>query len=566
MLSGNKHPFLLPLSALLLCWTNRNAAQEARTNYVTVKTVNGHVRGRLLDVDGASVAQFLGIRYAEPPVGVLRFRKPLPARSWQPETLDALEFGSPCAQANGSLPPVSWLVPRDKVSEDCLFLNVWHPLGDSQDNLGVLAWIHGGGYRAGTASDPDFDGRKLAATGNVVVVTINYRLGSFGYLYTGPGTSTGNYALWDHNLALRWIRDNIARFRGDPGRVTVWGESAGSIAVGSLLLSRQNAGLIHRAILSSGSNFWLLPPMNRVGHEFADRIAGHVGCLDSEKPSSKTHPAQVLRCLRSVPADAIIDAEQTQFPDDLVTFRPAFGDEYLPLPDLTTLSKSMFIPLDSLLAGGVSEEGSLFLYFKDHVLFGPSVPKLTRKQAFDFALKHYLGVLPEDVQAMIKEFYQKNVASDEDSRGVFRSLIDMVGDYLIMCPTKFHAELFAKTNRPAYFYMLDHRSKKGRFPPYMGSMHFEDVQYFFGLPFVFPGRHTDEDRAFSLLCMRVIGSYVSTGKPQLPEEDIDWPVFTKEQPTHVMLRAGNSSVEWGFHDDGCNLYRKIYEIFNIVTP
>ncbi|KAL3201605.1 hypothetical protein MRX96_012632 [Rhipicephalus microplus] len=477
MLSGKKQPLLLPFGALLLCCTKRNAAQD----YIT------------------------------------------------PETLDALEFGSPCAQANGSLPPVSWLVPRDKVSEDCLFLNVWYPIGEGQDNLGVLAWIHGGGYRAGTASDPDFDGRKLAAVGNVVVVTINYRLGSFGYLYTGPGTSTGNYALWDHNLALRWIRDNIARFRGDPRRVTVWGESAGSIAIGSLLLSQQNAGLIHRAVLSSGSNFWLLPPMNRAGHEFADRIAGHVGCLDSKKPSSKTHPAQVVRCLRSVPADAIIDAEQTQFPDDLVTFRPSFGDQYLPLPDLTTLSKSMFIPLDSLLAGAVTEEGSLFLYFKDHVLFGPSMPKLTRKQAFDFALEHYLGALPEGVQTMIKEFYQNNVTSDEDSRGVFRS-------------------------------------EKGRFPPYMGSMHFEDVQYFFGLPFVFPDRHTDEDRAFSLLCMRVIGSYINTGTPQLPEDDIDWPVFTKEQPTHVMLRAGNSSVGLGFHEDGCNLYRKIYEMLGIGTP
>uniref|UniRef100_A0A023GNE1 Carboxylic ester hydrolase n=1 Tax=Amblyomma triste TaxID=251400 RepID=A0A023GNE1_AMBTT len=564
-MSGDRLPCLLLLVSLVLCEADHNATQSS-PSYVTARTTNGQVRGQLLDVDGVSVAQYLGIRYAEAPVGRLRYRKPVPAQPWHPETLDALEFASPCAQANGSLPPVSWLVSRNKVSEDCLFLNVWHPMR-GPDSRGVLVWIHGGGYRAGTASDPDFDGKKLAAVGDVVVVTVNYRLGSFGYLYTGPGTSSGNYALWDHNLALRWVRDNIARFRGDPSRVTVWGESAGSIAIGSLLLSQQNAGLIHRAILASGSNFWLLPQMNHVGHEFTDRIAKHAGCLDPSKPSSKSHPAQVLQCLRSAPVDVIIDAEQTQFPDELVTFRPSFGDQFLPLPDLTALSKGLFIPLESLLVGGVTEEGSLFLYFKDHVLFGPKMPKLTKKQAFDFAVRHYFGVLPMPAQLMIKEFYQSNVTSDQDWEGVLRSLIDMVGDYLIFCPTKFHAELFANTNRPAYFYMLDHRSEKGRFPPYMGSMHFEDVQYFFGLPFVFPNRHTDEDRAFSLLCMRVVGAYVNNGKPELPEGDIDWPVFTRQQPTHVMLRAGNgSSVEWGFHEDGCNLYRRLYKMLNVDVP
>ncbi|KAK8788885.1 hypothetical protein V5799_021338, partial [Amblyomma americanum] len=508
-MSGNKLPCLLLPVLLALCEFDGNAGQSS-PSYVTVKTTNGPVRGQLLDVDGVTVAQFLGVRYAEPPVGNLRFRKPVPAQPWHPETLDALEFASPCAQANGSLPPVSWLVPRDKVKEDCLFLNVWHP-ASGEGSRGVLFWVHGGGYRAGTASDPGFDGRKLAAAGDVVVVTINYRLGSFGYLYTGPGTSTGNYALWDHNLALRWVRDNIARFRGDPRRVTVWGESAGSIAVGSLLLSQQNAGLIHQAILASGSNFWLLPQMNQVGNEFTDRVAKHVGCLDPSKPSSKSHPAQVLQCLRSAPVDDILDAEQTQFPEDLVTFRPASGDQYLPIPDLTALSKRLFIPLDSLLVGGVTEEGSLFLYFKDHVLFGPTMPKLTKQEAFDFAVKHYLGALPMPAQLMIKDFYQSNITSDQDWEGVLRSLIDMVGDFLIFCPTKFHAELFASTNRPSYFYMLDHRSEKGRFPPYMGSMHFEDVQYFFGLPFIFPDRYTDKDRAFSLVCLRVIGGYVNNG-------------------------------------------------------
>nr|XP_037274174.1 LOW QUALITY PROTEIN: cholinesterase-like [Rhipicephalus microplus] len=476
-----------------LCVT---AAGVTAGRHITTETLNGHVRGLIENVGGVNVATYLGIPYAEPPVGELRFRKPLPANQWHPTTLDALNFASPCAQANGSFPPSPWLVKRDQVSEDCLYLNVWSPLGRPKP-LGVLVWIHGGGYRTGTASQVLYDGKALSAVGDIVVVSINYRLGSLGFLYTGPGSSSGNYALWDQHLCLLWVRDNIARFGGDPGRVTVYGESAGSIGIGAQLVSPRNAGLIHRAIMASGSNYWLVPPQNAVGHEYADRIARHVGCLDESKPSSKTHPEQVIECLRSAPVHKIIDAEDTQFHKEIVTFTPSHGDDYLPLPEVDAISRGLFIPLESILAGATTEEGGVFLYFRvPSFINSTSAPKLTKPEVVDLLTNQYFGYLPGETRSFLIDEYMRRVSGLSDYSGNLK---------------RFYAEAFAKTNRLVYFYLYDYRYERGFWPSWMGSTHFADLQFTFGMPFRFPERYSNADREHSKTCMQLIGSYVNTG-------------------------------------------------------
>ncbi|XP_077553639.1 acetylcholinesterase-1-like [Haemaphysalis longicornis] len=541
------------------------AAGVSSERYITAKTQNGNVRGIIEDADGVDVARYLGIPYAEPPVGNLRFRKPAPARPWFPTTRDALSFASPCAQANGSFPPVPWLVHRDQVSEDCLYLNVWSRVA-SPKPMGVLFWIHGGGYRTGSASEPLYDGKTLAAVGDVVVVTINFRVGSFGFLYTGPGSSSGNYALWDQHLCLLWVKDNIAHFGGDPKRVTVYGESAGAIGIGAMLVAPANAGLIHRAIMASGSNYWLVPPQNVVGNAYADRIANYVGCLDASKPSSKTHPDQVVDCLRRAPVDKIIDAEDTLFPEELVTFTPSHRDEFLPLPELAAISQGMFIPLESIFAGGMANEGSMFAYFRGpSFIASPSGPRLTKKEVADFAARHYFSFLPKAMQSIVTDSYLRRVPGTADWSGNLQALVDTLGDFVIFCPTKFYVEAFAKTNRPTYFYVFDFRSERSTWPPWMGATHFEDLQFTFGMPFRFPDRYTDEDRDQSKVSMQVIGSYVNNGVPTMPGGG-GWPVFSKEQPLHVFLRAVNASIGSGYHDQGCDTYRMLYRLLGVATP
>ncbi|KAH8039161.1 hypothetical protein HPB51_005337 [Rhipicephalus microplus] len=368
-----------------LCVT---AAGVTAGRHITTETLNGHVRGLIENVGGVNVATYLGIPYAEPPVGELRFRKPLPAKPVASDDLGRPELRKPLRPSQRPKP------------------------------LGVLVWIHGGGYRTGTASQVLYDGKALSAVGDIVVVSINYRLGSLGFLYTGPGSSSGNYALWDQHLCLLWVRDNIARFGGDPGRVTVYGESAGSIGIGAQLVSPRNAGLIHRAIMASGSNYWLVPPQNAVGHEYADRIARHVGCLDESKPSSKTHPEQVIECLRSAPVHKIIDAEDTQFHKEIVTFTPSHGDDYLPLPEVDAISRGLFIPLESILAGATTEEGGVFLYFRvPSFINSTSAPKLTKPEVVDLLTNQYFGYLPGETRSFLIDEYMRRVSGLSDYSG-----------------------------------------------------------------------------------------------------------------------------------------------------
>ena len=240
-------------SAIALTWCAA-AAAAVPTAHVA--------QGRLEGLQEGPIDAFLGIPYAAPPVGRNRWRAPGPAPHWS-GTRTATHFGASCWQPrvprDGFGPWTHEYVALDTpVSENCLYLNVWMPRARSAREP-VLVWIHGGGFIGGSGSVPIYDGARLAAHG-IVVVTINYRLGPLGFLIT-PGLAReavsaheppGNYGLQDMIAALRWIRGNIAAFGGDPGEVTVAGQSAGAIAINDLLVSPLAAGLFQRAIIESG--------------------------------------------------------------------------------------------------------------------------------------------------------------------------------------------------------------------------------------------------------------------------------------------------------------------------
>lgn len=220
-----------------------------------VRTGAGPVEGTT-SADGR-VRVFKGIPFAAPPVGEARWKAPAPAAPWT-AVKTTVAFGPRCAQ--GSL--FSDMIFRDEMSEDCLYLNVWTPAAGDGAKLPVMFWIHGGGFQAGSASEPRQDGEQLARKG-VVVVSANHRLGVFGFLAHAELTkesgrnASGNYGLLDQVAALQWVRDNIGAFGGDPGNVTIFGESAGSFAVSALVVSPLAKGLIHRAIGESGAFFTL---------------------------------------------------------------------------------------------------------------------------------------------------------------------------------------------------------------------------------------------------------------------------------------------------------------------
>jgi para-nitrobenzyl esterase len=244
-MSRARRPCQLLLPALL-CATLAAAAPAdgSPADSVVIKTPSGALRGAAQD----GMRSFLGVPYARPPVGDLRWRAPQPLPAWA-GTRDALQFGPECMQGAGRAP-----VP---MSEDCLFLNVWVAAQPAARKLPVLVWVHGGAFMVGSAAQPVYDGASLARRG-LIVVTLNYRLGKFGFLahpaltQETPDGPLGNYGLMDVLAALKWVKANISSFGGDPRKVTLAGQSAGGAAVYDLMSSPLAVGLFSKAIIESG--------------------------------------------------------------------------------------------------------------------------------------------------------------------------------------------------------------------------------------------------------------------------------------------------------------------------
>jgi para-nitrobenzyl esterase len=280
--------------------------------------------GTLEGLDSAGVMVFRGIPYAAPPVGALRWRPPAPASRWT-GVRPANQLGHNCIQHQpyGDIDPFA-----AGVSEDCLYLNVWtNSLDARAPRRPVMVWIHGGGFFAGFGGEERHNGARLAQKG-AVVVTINYRLGAFGFLAhpalaaESPHHATGNYGLLDQIAALQWVKRNIARFGGDPSRVTIFGESAGGMSVGSLIASPLAKGLFQRAILESGTgvSIGVFPrdTARKIGMRLADSL--HVRGSD----------ADAARQLRALSPDTVLAASLRLGEKDQPMFFPVVDGWVLP--------------------------------------------------------------------------------------------------------------------------------------------------------------------------------------------------------------------------------------------
>ena len=270
------------------------AARVAAPPRVTIDT------GTLEGLDSAGVMVFRGIPYAAPPVGALRWRPPLPASRWiglRPAT----QLGHNCIQHQ---PYGDINASAAGLSEDCLYLNVWtNSLDTRASQRPVMVWIHGGGFFAGFGGEERHNGARLAQKG-AVVVTLNYRLGAFGFLAhpalaaESPHHAAGNYGLLDQIAALQWVKRNIARFGGDPSRVTIFGESAGGMSVGSLIASPLAKGLFQRAILESGTGINIgvgsRADAQKVAMQFAESLHVRGSGADAARQLRALNPDTIL--------------------------------------------------------------------------------------------------------------------------------------------------------------------------------------------------------------------------------------------------------------------------------
>jgi para-nitrobenzyl esterase len=357
-----------------------------------VHTSDGLVRG----LDTTQAREFLGIPYAAPPTGALRWSPPRPAVPWH-GVRAATAPGSDCPQIGA----IDTGVPQTSTNEDCLYLNVYTPLTARHRSLPVMVWIHGGALVGGAGSI--YDGSVLAAKGNVIVVTINYRLGAFGFLaLPSLGAESGDYGLMDQQAALRWVQRNARAFGGDPRDVTVFGESAGGLSVCTNMASPTAAGLFSRAIAESGC---VAPASTRQQADAqGTALAASLGCSDA---------ATAAACMRSQPVSAILRAAAG------LSWSMVIADPILPLQPPAAFAEGRYAHVP-LLQGSNLDEGRFFVAFEFDALGSP----LTAAQ--------YPAVIQQEFGAAAPQVLARYPLSGYPSPDLALSAV--VTDELFSCP------------------------------------------------------------------------------------------------------------------------------------
>ena len=413
--------------------------------------------GRLAGTHTDGVVRFAGIPYAAAPVGPRRFAPPAPVEAWE-GVRDASSFGPVPPQAAGTIEMLAGAGAPDW-DEDCLTLNVFTPSLDGERP--VMVWIHGGGFTGGSGSVPWYDGSALVRGGDVVVVTINYRLGAFGWLYLGgvdpAHAASGNAGLLDQVAALQWVRDNIASFGGDPGRVTVFGESAGAMSVATLMGTPAAAGLFSGAIAQSGAahNVW-----DTAGaHELTERIMAELNVTD-------------VAGLQAVDAAALL-AAQTKAATELTTERvkrpeaDVLGLPFGPVLDGVVLPVA---PLEAIAAGSAADVALLTGTTRDEWrLFGMMLRSVDDEEM----LLRRLGRMVEDPHQMSSVYRQ---AHDDASHDAMWNQI--MTDRVFRIPAIRLAETQA-THQPDATFMYLFEWASTAFDGRLGSCHALEIPFVF---------------------------------------------------------------------------------------
>ncbi len=471
-----------------------------------VSVTGGHVQG--VSADG--ITSFKGIPFAAPPIGSLRWRDPRPVRPWK-GIKEADHFAPVCMQDPGFFFKPSGLTPT--ISEDCLYLNVWTPARSARERLPVMVWIYGGGFDGGATGVPVYDGARLASKG-VVLVSIAYRTGAFGFLADpelsaeSPHHVSGNYGLLDMIAGLKWVQANIARFGGDPARVTIFGESAGGDAIGMLAQSPLAKGLFQRAIAESGSSFFLLPDENSVDLQTAEaagqRFLAKLGV--SSIAAARSLDAQVLlkaQGLSVMGGDGFqpLVVASDLFPGD--GFRSYRTRRFNDTP---------------ILIGSNADEGSLF------------VPAYTSPSRFEEQVRAQFGPFAMRVLAVYPH------ATDSQSS---RAAIDLFRDTEMVWEAWTWTKLQSEDGQgKAYLYYFDRRSPQAP----LGPTHGAEVGYVFGtlaalgLQTRLTGPPGPADVALSEQIQSYWVNFAKTGNPNGPGLP-QWPAFSPASQRAMYLDA-----------------------------
>jgi para-nitrobenzyl esterase len=506
-----------------------------------VMTDKGMVRGEVM---GDTIV-FRGIPYALPPMGELRWKAPQDTEPWM-GVLDAVTFGSPCSayKLDFPNPPTNTIIG----SEDCLFLNIWTAKQKTTALRPVMFFIHGGGNSQGTGSDPLYDGTHLSEKGGVVLVTINYRLGPFGFLAhpllsaeDSEHHSSGNYGLLDQIFALQWVKRNISNFGGDPNNITVFGESAGGLDTMTLIASPLAAGLFQKAIVESGAAPLLVnKPLRNNGNNGMDStiqsaedygvaFADALGCgADTD----------VIPCLRGkTSTDLITTNISNNKITDISIYGPNFDGYLLPssVTDILRNNQQNNLPV---MLGNNRDEASAFIL---------NIP-LDTETEYEAAVRDAFGDAADQVLA-------KYPVSDYGSpRAAFNALAT---DAIFISQTRLATRFLAASQPNIFTYEFTHSLE---FAPQLGAFHALE------LPFIFGNNFGDfsvinanaKDSKLSSRMLSYWTNFAKTGNPNrkgLPK----WPIYTLAGDKYIILDT-KISTGTALRKDFCDFFDQLFDI------
>ncbi|WP_242538596.1 carboxylesterase/lipase family protein [Trinickia acidisoli] len=491
------------VAASLGCLLSNALCAAANQPTTRIDLPAGTIEGARSAFKDIELRAFRGIPYAAAPIGELRWKPPQPAAAWG-GVRQATQFGARCMQ----LPLFPMEFRARQMSEDCLFLNVWTPARTDGEKLPVLVYFYGGGFAAGDSSEPRYDGAALASRG-IVTVTVNYRLGVFGFLALPEMAresaygAAGNYGLLDQQAALHWVRENIAKFGGDPDKVTIGGESAGAVAVSAHMASPLSKGLFTRAIGQSGAAFGPLTVWSR-----------HDATTMSEGFRQKVN-AKSLSALRAMPAQALLNATGTKDNPEFL-FWPSVDSHFLTqsLESAYEAGSQARVPL---LVGSNSHEAP-------HTMILDAKPPTP---------ENWRAVLQRTFGPYATEALALYPGNDDDE--VRRSATSLASDIFISHATRRWVDAHRQTGGSfVYFYYYTHKRPPKRTPepdqlPEDGAVHSSEIKYVLGtlgLSNRFVWR--PEDHAVSRIFSGYVAHFVKTGTPNDPSLPA-WPASREDR-------------------------------------
>ncbi|XP_031232320.1 neuroligin-1 isoform X7 [Mastomys coucha] len=490
------------------------------TNFGKIRGIKKELNNEIL----GPVIQFLGVPYAAPPTGEHRFQPPEPPSPWS-DIRNATQFAPVCPQniIDGRLPEVMlpvWFTNNLDVvssyvqdqSEDCLYLNIYVPTEDDIRDSGgpkpVMVYIHGGSYMEGTGNL--YDGSVLASYGNVIVITVNYRLGVLGFLSTGDQAAKGNYGLLDLIQALRWTSENIGFFGGDPLRITVFGSGAGGSCVNLLTLSHYSEGLFQRAIAQSGTalSSWAVSFQPA---KYARILATKVGCNVSDT-------VELVECLQKKPYKELVD-QDVQPARYHIAFGPVIDGDVIPDDPQILMEQGEFLNYDIML--GVNQgEG---LKFVENIVDSDDGVSASD---FDFAVSNFVDNLygyPEgkDVLRETIKFMYTDWADRHNPETRRKTLLALFTDHQWVAPAVATADLHSNFGSPTYFYAFYHHCQTDQVPAWADAAHGDEVPYVLGIPMIgptelFPCNFSKNDVMLSAVVMTYWTNFAKTGDPNQP--------------------------------------------------